>query len=790
MNARRAAICAAFAIGSALLALYTARRLEVSSALTQFLVGTGDATFASIAQRVADSPQSRTLILGIRADDPARAVEAARAWAASLSRHPEVSVVRRGPDPDALRAAHDLYFPRRFLFLSAEPERDLPVRLSDDGLRAAALRLRDALAAPEGSLVAAWAGDDPLLAFADRLRALEAAGGGALRVVDGGFVAGDPPRAILFVTTVHSAFDSTHQRPLLAFLDESFAALARGSSAPLALEVSGAHRFAVASEQRAQEDAAWLSAVSLAALVICFLVMLRSVYVLLLTFIPLGFGMLAATAATLWVYGSLHSLTLAFGAALIGICTDYPLHLVCHWAMRSAGEDVAHVLAHIRRPLLMAATTTCAGFWALGSSDLPGIRQVAVFATVGVAAAAFSTLVLIPELLTPSIVPTRAQHRLLAWLRRAGSGPHARAAAIAATAGALAIAAVGLPRVRWNDDVFALNAPLDPARVAEDRALREAVRQPELGRLLAATGPDDETALRANDALAGRLGALRESGGLDGFTSLHAWVWSRDLQERNASALAAQPALAERMDRALDAAGFRAERFAGFAAALRAPAPPPLAVADLLASPLRDAVAPFRLELGDGRVALLTFLRGLRDPAALERAIAPLPGVRFFDQQEFARSLYAQYRSRSLRLVGAGAIAVVVLLGLRYRRLRPTWVAAAPALLAATATLALLGIAGTPATLLHLLGLLLVLGLGVDYGLFLVESGAGEAGDASLLSVTLDCATTLLSFGLLATSSFPALRALGTSAAIGVAASLIFALTFRALLAQPAESRR
>jgi predicted exporter len=366
---------------------------------------------------------------------------------------------------------------------------------------------------------------------------------------------------------------------------------------------------------------------------------------------------------------------------------------------------------------------------------------------------------------------------------------HARGVAIAATVATAALVAVGLPRVRWNDDVFAFERAARSRAAAEDRELREAVRQPELGRLVAAFGADDEAALRANDAAAERLETLRGDGALEGFRSLHAWIWSRDLQQRNGAVLAAQPDLAGRMDGALAAAGFRTEAFAGFAAALRGPAPPPLAMADLLASPFADAIAPFRLELADGRVALLTFLRGC---AGSGRARS---GRRRSARRAFLRS--AGIRALALRAVSHAQRAARRGRGGRRRAAAraplppaPAHLGrAAPALLAAAVTLALFGLGGTPVSLLHLLGLLLVLSLGVDYGIFLVESPPGDAdGDASLLSVTLDCATTLLSFGLLATSSFPALSALGTSTAVGVAASLVFALSFRALL--PERARR
>ena len=49
-------------------------------------------------------------------------------------------------------------------------------------------------------------------------------------------------------------------------------------------------------------------------------------------------------------------------------------------------------------------------------------------------------------------------------------------------------------------------------------------------------------------------------------------------------------------------------------------------------------------------------------------------------------------------------------------------------------------------------------------------------------SLVIGCATTLLAFGLLALSSFPALRALGAATAIGVLASLVLAPTLLILV--------
>jgi len=92
--------------------------------------------------------------------------------------------------------------------------------------------------------------------------------------------------------------------------------------------------------------------------------------------------------------------------------------------------------------------------------------------------------------------------------------------------------------------------------------------------------------------------------------------------------------------------------------------------------------------------------------------------------------------------------------------------------------------------LLHVLSLLLVLSMGVDYGVFLVESAAPDrSSDATMMSLLASCMTTVLSFGLLALSATPALRAIGLVTGIGMTLSLLLApLTLVLAGAAPAPS--
>jgi predicted exporter len=96
--------------------------------------------------------------------------------------------------------------------------------------------------------------------------------------------------------------------------------------------------------------------------------------------------------------------------------------------------------------------------------------------------------------------------------------------------------------------------------------------------------------------------------------------------------------------------------------------------------------------------------------------------------------------------------------------------------LAAAFSVAVLGWLHVPLQLFSVLALALLLGVGVDYGIFLLE----HPGDGvSWTAIVLGAASTLLAFGLLALSSTPALHAFGMTMLSGVGAVWMLSPWFR-----------
>jgi predicted exporter len=763
-----------------------ATRLTFGTNITNLMPAGTEGTLADISRRLTDTELSRTMVLCIGAPDPKTAVEAAHEFADALRAMPGVAWVRGGVNLDEMRAVYEIYFPRRFYFLSDDPSR-ISELTSEAALRAQAARTKVELALPTAPLLKRLIAPDPLGSFRRILERFQDQQP-PLDLLDGQFVTRDGRFAVLFLGTKPSAFDGKAQQRLLADLQARFDEIAAKHGGVLTLEKSGANLFAVAAERSIRGDVDLVMALAVLSVLLWFHAFFRSGRSLLLTAVPMVAGLVVATGLGVLVFGQLDGLTLGFGAALIGVVVDYPTFLLCHLCFSPGRSDAQSTLRRTRPSIALGGLTTMASFAGLGLTSFPGFRQIAFFSVVGVGVALAVTLYLLPPLVSPaervpalSRAVSGALGAVVLWLTP-------RRAVLAAVAGViLALSLPLLPRLVWVDDLTKLWR-MDPALLAEDQRVRERVSQFDTGRFVIALARDREAAVVKNDAVQSRLAALVATGELGGMRSLHSFLWSQELQRANRAALLADPGLPARVLKAFTAEGFRANAFSGFPAALADESTPPLAFEDLAASPLADLVRPLLVELGSD-TAVITYLDGVRDPKALEAALAPVGGVHFFDQRQFLNDVYAEFRTTTLEQLFIGNGLVILLLLVRYRRLRPAIAAFFPCTLVALLLLGSFAALGVETNLLHVIGLDMVMGMGVDYGIFVVDSAADpEEMGTTMLSVFVGSFTAILTFGVLAISKHPALRALGVT--IGGGLFLSFLLAPLALLLVEAPKRR
>ena len=134
------------------------------------------------------------------------------------------------------------------------------------------------------------------------------------------------------------------------------------------------------------------------------------------------------------------------------------------------------------------------------------------------------------------------------------------------------------------------------------------------------------------------------------------------------------------------------------------------------------------------------------------------------------------YRGGAIKTVAFAALFIVVLLW--YQRRQPSqvlWIAMSVAS-GLVLTVAVVTAVHNQLTVIHLVALLLVAGLGLDYALFLSRTESVAERDASNKAVLACAVSTTVAFGILAGSSIPVLKFLGLTVAAGSASNYLVAL--------------
>lgn len=741
-------------------ALYAALRLEVRTAITDFLPHDAQAERLALARELSTSAQSRAVVFTLSAATPEAHRQAAKAFASALRQSGHFEWLRSGLDAHDQEAFYRLFFPARLGLLK------LPVGagpVPDSFLDARFIALRESLASPLSALTKRLAPADPLGAFQGVLD--EAAKGrGKVKVVDDQLVSEDGRFALLFGATRAPAFDASAQAKLEAAVNGAFAQL-KGADPSLTLEWTGVNRFALAGERSVRGDIERISSLSLLGIFALYFLIFRSPREPLLVLLPIGFGCLVALCVCQAVFGFVHGLTLAFGSSIIGVAEDYSTHFFTHRLSAPESESSETLMRRLWPGMWMGAATTVAGLLALLGSGFPGLSQMALFGAVGVVAALLCTRYVLPSLSRRGATTAEGKLsplglRLVSWikLRKVNAawflGP------------ALFCMAVGLPKLHFQDGMSALRTKA-PALDAENQRVQARLGRGAAGRLVVSVGANDEEALMRAEQVRTVLANAERQGLVREVRSLTQLLPSMASQRATLQRLRGDPTFIPRFRAAAERQGFAADAFAPFEADLVKPEPPLLSLTQLGQSPLADLVTPFHVVL-PGKVVILTPV-DTEDGKAVDALLRGLKGSFYLDQQALFDDAYARFRSRALMLVLVGVLFVLATLWLRYRNLTVALLGLLPAVLGAGAALGVGALCGAPATLLHVIAVILILSMGVDYGIYVLESRHDVAeGVVTLGSVLLAALTTVLSFGALGLSDNPGLSGIGITVSLGM----------------------
>jgi len=170
--------------------------------------------------------------------------------------------------------------------------------------------------------------------------------------------------------------------------------------------------------------------------------------------------------------------TISLPPLLLVLASAYCLHVLADYYEEAAtgtspADVVLHLLRSVGTPVVITAITTIVGFLSLTTNQIGSIRELGLFAAIGVAVAILLSLVVVPATLALLPLPrsTRGQYTPVLSRRLAGIasfGIENRRGLIAATIALTVLCLTQVPHIQVDNNLHSFFRAGDPVREATD----------------------------------------------------------------------------------------------------------------------------------------------------------------------------------------------------------------------------------------------------------------------------------------------------------------------------------
>ncbi len=535
--------------------------------------------------------------------------------------------------------------------------------------------------------------------------------------------------------------------------------------------ISG-HSYTVANADTIQKDLVVVLAVSALGILILYLGFVRTWRGLMVYAIPFA-SLLAGIAAVAVTSSAGSGITIGFGAVLMGLSVDYGLHV--YYAVQS-GPTAVKALTRVCRPILFCWLTTCGVFSMLFLSSLPGQRQLALFTISGLSAAMLLALMVLPVFLSASgSVP---QRKLFAAFRR--QSYVGKWTAVTVFLGLVLSAALCWPGISFDGRLQALNKV--PEELAEaEQAVTESWGDVRGMAMIFSEGDDLDMSLKNADNLFRHLSAelpgeaiislapllppeSRQQEAMEGWQKF----WSEH-----------QTKLKEIIDRESRDLGFSAEAFDPFFDFIAA-VPQPVTQKELHVLGLGDAM-DMLVYTEENSSRVVTMVPDNPEVHALfasgvDSGVQPFQDARLVSQELLSQDIAADLRKDITGFLVAAGVFVLALAALLFRDLRRVFQALLPAVAGLSSLIIGAALLGLEFNLFSIAAMFLVLGLGVDYGIFMTLRITCRENAVTERAVLVSGLTTLAGFGALTLADHPALYSIGVTILTGIGPAMLAAI--------------
>ncbi len=527
---------------------------------------------------------------------------------------------------------------------------------------------------------------------------------------------------------------------------------------------SGVMFFASTTSKSVEKDISIIGLVSGLLLLILILLVFRSLFAVGIVLITVLIAFLYAVIASYIFFPKIYILTIAFGTSLIGMSADYCLY----WLTASIDDhkDTFQRRRYLMPGMLLALMTTVLGYLLMVITPFPVLSQMALFSIVGIVAAWMTVILVFPFIkglhFEGGLAVYLVKNLQLVIFRLPSKFK------LVVTIAMIMFSVYGLQAVRVDDDLRSM-ASLDRDLLVDQLKASGILGIPSPSQFFVITTSSEQETLEKTENLALRLDKLVTDGLITGYQAITQYVPSIVTQKIASEAytsinkVSASKLIAKEFD--IGSAWVESQGRVD----------KPLTISDIQGLPIYQKLSYLWFDseryASKSSAVLLT---GVNSSAAV-RALSEFSDndVSWINKTQEISELFGKYRALFILVISAGYLLTFLVVYIRYKR--DAWRAIVPPIFATLITLGIISLLGESVSLLSVVAFALLLGVGTDYGIFLLQ----YPGDKKvLLSISVAAMMTLISFGSLAFSSIPALHSFGIALLLGVLFSWILTIFY------------
>ena len=701
-------------------------------------------------------------------------------------------------DQSLIGGATDFVYEHLPLFLTDTDYQRFDSLLTEKGIQAIMQKNYTNLLSPAGIALRSYILRDPLGLGSEALKHLQDFQLEAnYEIYDEHIFSKDGSTLLMFITPVFSTGSTGKNDELIKILEEELQHV-QGESPTIRAEYFGGPSVGVYNARQIKKDTILTSSLALLIIIVFISLVFKRKRSIPLIITPVLFGGLFALFLIFFIKGSISTIAVGAGSAVMGIALSYSIHMLAH---QNHVSTVQQLIKEIAYPLTVGSFTTIGAFMGLifTSSDL--LRDFGLFASLALVGTTLFCLIYLPHFLKGQA--DVKQGCILRIIEKINAYSYEKNKWL--VGGILLITVICLftsQKVGFNNDMMSLNYEPQHLKQSEEK-LMQLFDNGEKTVLFVSVGKDMNQATETYAMTNQKLSALKDQGLIKDYASASQFLISPQEQQLRLKKWKdywtdeKQQQIREQLETAAAEYRFRPGSFDPFYQWLNQP------FGEYHYTAQEDDLSGKLLNewqtSADSITMLISQIRiSDQNKETVYQNFSKTQDVVIFDRSYFANKWVSAINDDFYLILYISSFLIFFALWFSYGRIELTLMSFLPMLVSWVIILGLMGILGIEFNIINIILSTFIFGIGDDFSIFIMDGLQNKyrTGQKVLNShktaIFFSAFTTVVGMGALVFAKHPALQSISLISILGMIAVVLVAYTiqpliFRFFIAGPAS---